>query len=442
MTDASAPPPSEAASGPGLRERRRAARAELDDAIAAVRELPGHEGFLAPPGFSTAAAVSRDEPLVYLAATFRGGTALCVLGPGVVPVPLPDLTEQEVSGLTGAYEDARAGWRRDPEAGLRHWRETLDQVCRRLWEIVVAPLRETLRLTRATLVPCGQLGLLPLHAAWEPVARTGTEPAAGTGRRYLLDDVTVSYIPNAQALRAAQDVRNAVRGHRLLAVVEPAPVTADSLPLTASEAAAAVAAHPGATVLSGREATAARLRAALPDADVLHFAGHCRSDIDDPMSSALLMADDEPLTLRQIMDLPLKLRLAVLAACDSGVAGQRLPDEVIALPTGLLQAGAAGVVAGLWALEDGAAAMLLAEFHRVWPREHPEPADALRAAQLWLRDTTNGEKAAVYEAARSSGDWLPPEAARALHTRVAWEEPRARAHAAIDQWAAMVLVGV
>lgn len=37
--------------------------------------------------------------------------------------------------------------------------------------------------------------------------------------------------------------------------------------------------------------------------------------------------------------------------------------------------------------------MLMERFYRLWRVEKLEPADALRQAQRWLRDTTNGEKA-------------------------------------------------
>jgi CHAT domain-containing protein len=61
--------------------------------------------------------------------------------------------------------------------------------------------------------------------------------------------------------------------------------------------------------------------------------------------------------------------------------GTDLPDEVVALPTGLLQAGVAGIVASQWSVPDRATAMLMAEFYRCWRRDRLAPAAALRAAQ-------------------------------------------------------------
>lgn len=68
-------------------------------------------------------------------------------------------------------------------------------------------------------------------------------------------------------------------------------------------------------------------------------------------------------------------------------------DEVVSLPSGLVQAGVAGVVASLWAVNDLSTVMLMERFYRLWQQEGLTPAAALRQAQCWLRDTTNREKA-------------------------------------------------
>ena len=65
------------------------------------------------------------------------------------------------------------------------------------------------------------------------------------------------------------------------------------------------------------------------------------------------------------MELQLRVRLAVLSACETAQPGTELPDEVVALPTGLLQAGVAGIVASQWSVPDRATAMLMAEFYLV-----------------------------------------------------------------------------
>ena len=77
---------------------------------------------------------------------------------------------------------------------------------------------------------------------------------------------------------------------------------------------------------------------------VLHFCCHGAADPQDPVRSGLHLADDERITAADVMSQHIASRLVVLSACESGIVGRDLPDEVIGLPTAFLEAGAAGVV--------------------------------------------------------------------------------------------------
>lgn len=57
------------------------------------------------------------------------------------------------------------------------------------------------------------------------------------------------------------------------------------------------------------------------------------------------------------------MRLALLSACETGLPGTQLPDEVVSLPTRLLQAGVAGVAASLWSVADLSTTLLLVRFY-------------------------------------------------------------------------------
>jgi CHAT domain-containing protein len=95
--------------------------------------------------------------------------------------------------------------------------------------------------------------------------------------------------------------------------------------------------------------------------------------------------------LREMLSRPAgEHRLAVLAACDTNVPDLDLVDEVVSLPGGLLRAGAAGVVAPQWPVDDTAAALLVLRFHECFARGMP-PNQALAAAQAWLRSADRHE---------------------------------------------------
>jgi len=93
------------------------------------------------------------------------------------------------------------------------------------------------------------------------------------------------------------------------------------------------------------------------------------------------------LTAEGIIGLDLrKLELAVLSACDTGVAelGVGGGEGVYGLQRAFLVAGCPNVIASLWKVEDEATAALMGLFYRnLWVEKMP-PAKALREAQLYL----------------------------------------------------------
>jgi hypothetical protein len=54
---------------------------------------------------------------------------------------------------------------------------------------------------------------------------------------------------------------------------------------------------------------------------------------------------------------------------ETGIVGTKLPDEVVALPSALLQAGFGGVAASLWSVADIRTAMLMKRFYRCWRKD-------------------------------------------------------------------------
>ncbi len=413
----------------------RTARQELDDTIAEIRTVPGFEDFLAAPTFEDVAEAAEQTPLVYLAAAVPGGLALIVRGEDVRDVALDDLTEAELRERVHRHLGTYDAYRRDPEGGRPGWVESLDELCAWLWDVVMEPvLGELERASGAALVTGGLLGMLPLHAAWTH------DRAKPTGRRYALDALSLSYAPNARSLSVARARANEGKG-RALVVAEPRPVTGATLPCAALEAEVVAAAFPDSpTLLSGGTATPRNFATGATAADVLHLACHGLADLAEPLESGLRLAGDRAVTLRDMMGMDLQVRLAVLSACETSLPGTELPDEVVALPTGLLQAGVAGVVASLWSVPDRATAMLMTDFYRRWRWERVAPAQALRDAQVWLRDTTNEEKRSLWEGA-DGAKWLPLRVADAFLRATAFLEPDARDHATIPAWGAFTHVG-
>jgi CHAT domain-containing protein/tetratricopeptide (TPR) repeat protein len=408
----------------------RAARKELDEAVAAIRTVPGWAGFLAAPRYDDVRAAA-TSPLVYLAATQWGGLALVVRPNEDRPtaVWLPELTEAALGGwVSHLVPGQRPGV--DPTAS----EATVDGLTRTLWQAVMAPVLTELgsRVEHATLIPAGGLALLPLHAAWTP------DPSRPTGRRYALDELLLTWAPNARALAGAR-LGAGMAPERLL-VVE---VGGMSLPNAAHEAATAAALFAPAVVHLGEEAaTLEAVKRTVHQADVLHMACHAHADVNAPLHSAMVLHGPEQLTVGELLTVRLRLRLAILSACETFIPGSELPDEVVGLPTALLQAGAAGVIGSLWKVLDRSTLLLMLRFYQGWRLQNLDPAEALRRAQQWLRDSSNGDKRATVEAALKQPDHrLPAAALEACWDAVVLEEPDKRAFEHPARWAAFTYMG-
>ena len=113
---------------------------------------------------------------------------------------------------------------------------------------------------------------------------------------------------------------------------------------------------------------------------MLHFATHGLFRPDNPFFSALKLADGW-VDVREIYRLPLRARLVVLSACESGAVQVQGADETIGLVRGFLAAGAQSLVVSLWNVHDASAAQIMADFYRELMRQRLTPAAALRAAQ-------------------------------------------------------------
>jgi len=289
-----------------------------------------------------------------------------------------------------------------------------------------------------TLVPVGRLTMLPLHAAWEP------SHADEEGRRYALDRMAISYVATARALAAARDgMTPSVR--RALVIDEPAPVDAPPLPLSYVEAAAVGLAIEQVRVLTGPRASRAAVLAEYSRYDLIHMSCHGHGRPDSPLDSGLLLAEDELLRLSDLYELPPagrgRPRLAILSACETDQPGAELPDEVVSLPTGLIQAGCRGVVAAQWEVSSLASALLTVRFYQIWRPQKP-PGAALADAQGWVRRLTNRELA---ELARPVGDGsalgLPARAARPLWIAARRRPPEERRFAHPAYWGAFAHIG-
>jgi tetratricopeptide (TPR) repeat protein len=229
---------------------------------------------------------------------------------------------------------------------------------------------------RLYIVPHDLLYHLPFHALHD-------------GERYLLERCEVVYLPAASLLsqrnlRASETLgvirRALIVGHDHGGRLPAAPQEAQAIHDLLAAAAAQTGLAPD--LLLGDAATRSAVAAAAPGAGLLHLATHGVFRHDNPLFSALRLADGW-LTLADVERMDLRgTGLVTLSACETG-AGDLRGGDLFGLSQAFLAAGAASLVASLWPVPDEATRRLMIGFYRQLVNGQSKAA-ALRAAQLAL----------------------------------------------------------
>ena len=147
--------------------------------------------------------------------------------------------------------------------------------------------------------------------------------------------------------------------------------------------------------------------ASLRRASYWHFSTHGVFDFSNPRLSALTLPGGDRLTLSDLYfaEQPIGApTLVVLSACETALFDvEKNPDEFIGLPTGFIQAGAAGVVATLWQVTDLSSTLLTTKFYQLHLLERQRASQALRNAQLWLKNATQVDLTAFVDSLQLNG---------------------------------------
>lgn len=390
---------------------------------------------------SAGVAAGDADVLVYLLPGQGEAHGLAIaLWPDMEPevLDLPSLLATPNGPLAEYLDAAAARSRVGGEVSERRWERALGRLCDWASYAVMEPLTEQLeaRLAaragrsaarpaagrgplRLVLVPCGNLGVVPWHAARH---RDRGE------YRYACQDLVVTYAASGSQFLAAV-------GRDRLPVDASAVLVADPrMDLTHAEreiSALHRAFYPGARLYGEfYEAPAALQALGTPDellaemgrASLLHVASHGSAG-PRPTVSALSLAfpgDSEAwpaerggpgarpdlgmLTVTRLLDIPgdgaegsaatagtaatpprRAGPLVVLSACETDLSN-RDHDEALTLATAFVARGARNVVGSRWRTSDGASALMMAVFHHFVAVEGQAPASALRSAQLWMLD--------------------------------------------------------
>lgn len=145
----------------------------------------------------------------------------------------------------------------------------------------------------------------------------------------------------------------------------------------------------------------------------LHFATHGLIDAADPQLAGLAFSNFDQdgglrtgyLPARALYDVKIGADLVVLSACRSAVGQQLRGEGLIGLSHGFFVAGAQHLIASLWDVDDDASAELMFRFYRHLFQGEIDPAEALRLAQLEIRDETIWRDPKYWAGFIAIGDW-------------------------------------
>jgi hypothetical protein len=300
------------------------------------------------------ARLGPDRALVAHVVTSRDVAALVITSESAAVVQLGERSRLDalIGGLLPDLDMAAAEL---PAMFAEAIRSELRSRLRRLDDVLLAPLAETIGDRELVLTPSGMLSTVP----W-------TILPGNRGRA-----VTVAQSATSWLARTATPLRSASAGF----VAGPRVAKAEA------EISSAAAAWPDAVVLHGAEASAESVSALAGTVDVLHVSAHGRHSSENPLFSGFELADG-PWFGYDIDQLGAVPDVVLLSACEVGRSTLRGGEELIGMTAAWLHAGSRCVIASAAAINDAVAHDVLVAVHRELSAGHP-PAVALARA---LRD--------------------------------------------------------
>jgi CHAT domain-containing protein len=247
---------------------------------------------------------------------------------------------------------------------------------------------------------------VPDRALWE-LPFQALQPRTGV---HLIEDHTLFYAPSFSVLREIAKQKSAATPLKaLLAFGNPQLSGGPAERLSGDDAETRFGPLPEAEtevktlarlygtrnsqIFIGSEAREGVVKTEAAKYEVLHFATHGLLDNRNPMFSYLTLAqtagdpnEDGLLEAREIINMDLSARLAVLSACQTARGWVGAGEGVIGMSWALFVAGVPTTVASQWKVDSASTTSLMIDFHRRLTnrKSKASKAEALRQATLEL----------------------------------------------------------
>jgi hypothetical protein len=220
-------------------------------------------------------------------------------------------------------------WQNEIPNSLKHLAEILNI------EGILPHLKD---ISQLILIPHRDLHLLPLHALFDLPS-----PLVGE-RQGVRGNFTIAYLPS---IKVGLDRTHPKPNTSLLSVENPT----EDLRHASQESESICKLYPTSHRLAKSAATKTAVKIALAqNFGIFHFTGHGEHNVNQPAQSALILANEERLTFKDILELKLShYNLVCLSGCKTNFTSKNgLIDEFIGLGSGFVAAGVNNVIGSLW----------------------------------------------------------------------------------------------
>ncbi|KAF6745766.1 CHAT domain-containing protein [Ephemerocybe angulata] len=420
---------------------------EWEGLLGTVRATPGFESFLRPP---PCAFLMQHLPesgvIVVINVDKRRCDAIALRAGWDEPlhIPLPNFsTEKAIQYRVDLTSRLRARNLRVREAGESTLRDIevsdsevaprgiwsafaekrgedplVHRVLRGLWEEVIKPILEALKLLkvdkssestppRLWWCPTGPLSFLPLHAAG---VYRGANPEC------VFDYVVSSYTPTVTAMNDRVKNRRPIDAETsgLFLTNQPNAPGASPISGTTKEVRAISEKARESQIrmekLEGSDMTVNACLEHMQKFSSIHLACHGSQNAAEPLRSRFLFHQGS-LELGTILKSNLKnADLAFLSACQTSTGEEKLSDEAVHLAAGMLAAGYRRVVGTMWSIGDQPAQDVAVKFYEhiftQMKRTGGVAFDGTHSAYA-LHDATQQLRLSLDDSERSLLTWVP-----------------------------------
>jgi len=214
-------------------------------------------------------------------------------------------------------------------------------------------------------------------------------PAVKISGNFLVDRFTISTLPSASAFISLKDKKKD-KPRMLLGFGNPRTMFTP-LPHAEQEVLTIKKYFPKSKVFIRGKASEENFYQYSPEANVIHIAAHGDFNKDYPLLSAVVLSNtslyDGYLRIAELFRVNLsKSNLVVLSTCFSGASYVTSGGEVIGLSRAIFYAGASSLIVANWTIGDYPTQELIVNFYKYWLKLNMSKAEALRRAQLDLKN--------------------------------------------------------